>query len=76
MTKLEGFVCVAVPNIVGIVLAFAGKHVLGQAAAASSPALATASAILICTGALCVLLSCISYPLVKLVNLLGRQKPL
>lgn len=67
MRKFERIVCVAVPNILGVFLVIIGKRVIGQAVAISSPSptVTMMGVMLICTGILCVSLSCIAYAIVR-----------
>ena len=68
MSKLERIVCVAAPNIMGVILVIIGKCVIAQACAVTttiSPTVVMMGAMLICTGLICVSLSCIAYALVR-----------
>lgn len=66
MSKLERIVCVAAPNIMGVILVIIGKRVIAQAVATTlSPTVVMMGAMLICTGLICVSLSCIAYALVR-----------
>jgi hypothetical protein len=64
MSKFERIVCVAAPNILGVFLVIIGKRVIGQARVVTmtiSPTVVMMGVMLICTGFLCVSLSCIAY---------------
>ncbi|MDD5503256.1 MAG: hypothetical protein PHH26_07330 [Candidatus Thermoplasmatota archaeon] len=68
MSKLERIICVAAPNIMGVILVIMGKRVISQACVVTttiSPAAVMMGAMLICTGLICVSLSCIAYALVR-----------
>ncbi|MFA5344579.1 MAG: hypothetical protein WC381_11550 [Kiritimatiellia bacterium] len=68
MSKFERIVCVAVPNIMGVILVILGKRVIAQACVvvtAIDPTVVMMGEMLICTGLICVSLSCIAYALVR-----------
>ena len=66
MSKFERIVCGAVPTIMGVILVILGKRVIAQAVATTiDPTVVMMGEMLICTGLICVSLSCIAYALVR-----------
>ena len=73
MNKLERLSCTLIPAVLGGLLVIIGMYFIYHSAGTTNAAAWIAGTIGVCTGILCASLSCIAYPLVRLVELNGNR---
>ncbi len=73
MKKLERLACVLVPAVLGGSLVIIGMLFISATAGTCNTAGWITGTIGVCTGILCACLSCIAYPLVRLVESNGNR---
>ena len=73
MIRLELLACTLIPAVLGGVLVIIGMYCIYQSTGTTNAAVWIGGTIGVCTGILCASLSCIAYPLMRIVELNGNR---